>query len=95
VRTPWKEVATRKVSGKPKVTHRRGPLIAPPPSYVSLPVLVHTVLTQHEAHSWAFKMGANEVISKNSPLEEVVAAIRRLGGGNRAEPNSRDDKRRR
>ena len=55
-----------------------------------LPVLVHTVLTQHEAHSWAFKMGANEVISMKSPLEEVFAAIRRLGGGNRAEPNPRD-----
>jgi two-component system, OmpR family, response regulator QseB len=60
-----------------------------------LPVLVHTVLTQHEAHSWAFKMGANEVISKKSPLEEVVAAIRRLGEGNRAEPNPRGGKRRR
>ena len=53
-----------------------------------MPVIVLTVLTQHEAHSWAFQRGANEVISKEkeNPLEEVVAAIKRLGGGaNRAE----------
>jgi DNA-binding NarL/FixJ family response regulator len=55
-----------------------------------LPVIVLTVLTQPEAHSWAIEMGANEVMSKESPLEEVVAAIKRLGGGNRAEPNPRD-----
>ena len=53
-----------------------------------LPVMVLTVLTQPEAHSWALKMGANEVMSKESPLEEVVAAIKRLGGGEQggAEP---------
>jgi DNA-binding NarL/FixJ family response regulator len=59
-----------------------------------LPVIVHTVLTQREAHRWAIEMGANEVISKQSPLEELVAAIKRLGGGggggNRAEPNPPD-----
>jgi hypothetical protein len=38
---------------------------------------------------------ANEVISKESLLKEVVAAIKRLGGGDRAEPNPPDPKRRR
>jgi DNA-binding NarL/FixJ family response regulator len=63
-----------------------------------LPVIVHTVLTQREAHRWAIEMGANEVISKQSPLEELVAAIKRLGGGgggNRAQPNPPDKRRRR
>ena len=61
-----------------------------------LPVIVHTVLTQREAHRWAIERGANEVISKQSPLEELVAAIKRLGGGgNRAEPNPPDHKGRR
>jgi hypothetical protein len=41
------------------------------------------------------RCGANEVMSKQSPLKEVVAAIKRLGGANRAEPNPPDPKRRR
>jgi hypothetical protein len=41
------------------------------------------------------RCGANEVISKESPLKEIVAAIKRLGGANRAEPNPRDHNRRR
>jgi DNA-binding NarL/FixJ family response regulator len=60
-----------------------------------LPVIVLTVLTQREAHNWAVKMGANEVITKESPLKELVTAIRSVGRGqNGAEPNPRDERRR-
>lgn len=56
-----------------------------------LPVMVLTVLGERELHNWALKMGANEVITKDTSLEEILAGIRRLGRRNGAEPNPRDN----
>jgi hypothetical protein len=40
-------------------------------------------------------MGANEVISKQSPLEEIIGAIKRLGGATGQNRNPPDPKKRR
>jgi DNA-binding NarL/FixJ family response regulator len=46
-----------------------------------LPVLVVTVVREKEVHDWALAMGATEVMTKDVTPEEIVAAVRRLGGG--------------
>ena len=46
-----------------------------------LPVLVVTVVREKEVHDWALAMGATEVMTKDVAPEEIVAAVRRLGGG--------------
>ncbi len=45
-----------------------------------VPILVVTVARDREVHEWARAMRATEVLNKDVPLEEIVAAIRRLGG---------------
>ena len=46
-----------------------------------LPALAVTVLREREVHEWVREMGAAEVLAKDRPLEDVVAAVRELGGG--------------
>ncbi len=42
-------------------------------------ILVLTVSRDREVHFWASKLGANEVITKESSLPQIVSTIRRLG----------------
>jgi DNA-binding NarL/FixJ family response regulator len=46
-----------------------------------LRVLVVTLVREKEVHDWARAMGATEVMTKDVAPEEIVAAVRRLGGG--------------
>jgi hypothetical protein len=36
---------------------------------------------EKEVHDWALAMGATEVMTKDVTPEEIIAAVRRLGGG--------------
>lgn len=47
----------------------------------SVPVLVMTVIEDREVHERFLRVGANEVLSKDSSFAEVLAAVRRLGSG--------------
>jgi DNA-binding NarL/FixJ family response regulator len=47
-----------------------------------LPVLVVTLVREKEVHDWVRAMGATEVMTKDvAAPEEIIAAVRRLGGG--------------
>jgi DNA-binding NarL/FixJ family response regulator len=46
----------------------------------SIPVLVMTVLKDHDVHEEFLKAGATEVLSKQHTVAEMFAAVRRLGG---------------
>ena len=46
-----------------------------------LPMLVVTLVREKEVHDWARAMGATEVMTKDVAPDEIVAAVRRLGGG--------------
>ena len=46
-----------------------------------LPVLVVTMAREQVVHDWVRSMGATDVLTKDASLEEIVGAIRRLGGG--------------
>ena len=46
-----------------------------------LPMLVVTLVREKEVHDWALTMGATEVMTKDVAPKEIVAAVRRLGGG--------------
>jgi len=45
----------------------------------SVPVLVMTALEDSGVHQEMLRSGANEVLPKDVPFEEVLAAVRRLG----------------
>ena len=45
----------------------------------SIPVLVMTVLEVPALHEEMLRAGASEVLAKDIPLREVLAAVRRLG----------------
>jgi DNA-binding NarL/FixJ family response regulator len=45
----------------------------------SIPVLVLTALEDSAIHEVLLRAGANEVLPKNVPFREVLAAVRRLG----------------
>lgn len=45
----------------------------------SIPVLVMTALNDSGVHEGMLRAGAEEVLSKDVPFEEVLAAVRRLG----------------
>jgi DNA-binding NarL/FixJ family response regulator len=45
----------------------------------SIPVLVMTALEDPGAHERMLRAGAEEVLPKDVPFEEVLAAVRRLG----------------
>ncbi len=45
-----------------------------------LPALAVTVLREREVHEWVREMGTAEVLAKDRPLEDVIAAVRKLGG---------------
>src|SRR4028118_870048 len=47
----------------------------------SVPVLVMTHLEDPEVHGRFLRAGAAEVLPKDVPLGQVLAAVRRLGGG--------------
>lgn len=47
----------------------------------SVPVLVMTIIEDREVHDRFLGAGASEVLSKDSTFVEVLAAVRRLGGG--------------
>jgi DNA-binding NarL/FixJ family response regulator len=47
----------------------------------SIPVLVLTTIGEEEVHQRFLKAGASEVLSKESPMDGVIAAVRRLGDG--------------
>jgi DNA-binding NarL/FixJ family response regulator len=47
----------------------------------SVPVLVMTHLEDPEVHGRFLRAGAAEVLPKDVPFGEVLAAVRRLGGG--------------
>jgi DNA-binding NarL/FixJ family response regulator len=42
-------------------------------------VLVLTVIRDRDSHDLALKMGAAEVMTKDVPLEQIVATIKKLG----------------
>jgi DNA-binding NarL/FixJ family response regulator len=42
-------------------------------------VLVLTVIRDRDSHEMALKMGAAEVMTKDVPLEQIVATIKKLG----------------
>lgn len=42
-------------------------------------VLVLTVIRDRDSHEMALKMGAAEVLTKDAPLEQIVATIKELG----------------
>ncbi len=46
----------------------------------AIPVLVMTNIEEREVHGEFLEAGASEVLSKESSLAEVFAAVRRLGG---------------
>ena len=45
-----------------------------------VPVLVLTVIKDRDSHDMALEMGAAEVLTKDVPLERIVATIKKLGG---------------
>ncbi len=45
----------------------------------SIPVLVMTALKDSGVHEEMLRAGADEVLPKDVPFEEVLAAVRRLG----------------
>ena len=45
-----------------------------------VPVLVLTVARGHDLHTWVRSMGADEMISKDASIDEILAAIRLLLG---------------
>jgi len=47
----------------------------------AVPVLVLTTIVEHEVHEEFREAGAGEVLSKRITAEEIVAAVRRLAGG--------------
>ena len=47
----------------------------------SIPVLVMTAIEDPEVHGRFLRAGASEVLGKGISFEEVLAAVRRLGGG--------------
>jgi DNA-binding NarL/FixJ family response regulator len=47
----------------------------------SIPVLVMTAIEDPEVHERFVRAGASEVLDKGISFEEVLAAVRRLGGG--------------
>jgi DNA-binding NarL/FixJ family response regulator len=47
----------------------------------SIPVLVMTAIEDAEAHDRFLRAGASEVLDKGISFDEVLAAVRRLGGG--------------
>lgn len=46
----------------------------------AVPVLVLTILRDRDAHDLALEMGATEVLTKDAPIERIVASIKELGG---------------
>ncbi len=46
----------------------------------AIPVLVMTTIEEREVHEEFLEAGASEVLSKESSLAGVLAAVRRLGG---------------
>jgi DNA-binding NarL/FixJ family response regulator len=46
----------------------------------SIPVLVMTAIEDHEVHDKFLRAGASEVLDKGISFDEVLAAVRRLGG---------------
>lgn len=42
-------------------------------------VLVLTVIRDRDSHDMALKLGAAEVLTKDAPLEQIVATIKKLG----------------
>jgi two-component system response regulator DevR len=47
----------------------------------SIPVLVMTAIEDAEVHDKFLRAGASEVLDKGISFDEVLAAVRRLGGG--------------
>ena len=47
----------------------------------SIPVLVMTAIEDAEVHDRFLRAGASEVLDKGISFDEVLAAVRRLGGG--------------
>lgn len=47
----------------------------------SIPVLVLTIIEDHEVHERFLDAGASEVLSLESTLPEILGAVRRLGSG--------------
>jgi two-component system response regulator DevR len=47
----------------------------------SIPVLVMTAIEDAEVHERFLRAGASEVLDKGISFDEVLAAVRRLGGG--------------
>ena len=47
----------------------------------SIPVLVMTAIEDSELHARFLRAGASEVLEKGISFDEVLAAVRRLGGG--------------
>ena len=47
----------------------------------SIPVLVMTAIEDAEVHDRFVRAGASEVLDKGISFDEVLAAVRRLGGG--------------
>ena len=47
----------------------------------SIPVLVMTAIEDAEVHERFLRAGASEVLEKGISFDEVLAAVRRLGGG--------------
>ena len=47
----------------------------------SIPVLVMTTIEDSELHARFLRAGASEVLEKGISFDEVLAAVRRLGGG--------------
>jgi len=43
-------------------------------------VLVLTVIRDCDSHDMALELGAAEVMTKDAPLEQIVATIKKLGG---------------
>lgn len=48
-----------------------------------LPKLVLTVLREEELHNWALRMGATETLTKDTSVEEIISALRRLAESGR------------
>lgn len=47
---------------------------------LSIPVLVLTTIVEREVHRRFLDVGASEVLSKGIGFEDILAAVRRLGG---------------
>ena len=45
-----------------------------------IPVLVLTLVRDRDSHELALKRGATEVLTKDAPVERIVASIKELGG---------------